>query len=413
MKSNYMVEMNFPGGIQKQISYMKFKSSDGDQPSKSERGIKRCRSVNNFIETEDFKSLKPDNNEHVSKLIQQDNNYRNEFASELGDIGNGFVDSDEDIFEFNERKLISDQNDSVDRSYDQSMNTSFRGRKRRNSYGLRPRCDIKRSTWDEDEEGSQSSPPKMITRSSSKQRGIGGKKCAVNNPKSKYRRNTANARERDRMKEINVAFATLRGALPSFACRRVTSMTKIKTLKLASSYIQGLSDVLADSQTEDSKRSSLQFFDEISEDNETGFDAESNYFNSNESLFVSDISKSSSNIIPNISDRTQHISNFSALRTALSAPLKNIQNSDGEKLSETNFYGKQSNDKRVLTEKSKMHINFKQKSLLDSEIVNLNSDNSIILRLNASGKYNLYQNLVSSCNDPIINEHFQKQYETD
>ncbi|MCL4161553.1 UNVERIFIED_CONTAM: hypothetical protein GTU68_013474 [Idotea baltica] len=50
------------------------------------------------------------------------------------------------------------------------------------------------------------------------------------------------------MKEINEAFSTLRGILPSFTARRssTSGMTKITTLKLATSYIQALSDVLSD-----------------------------------------------------------------------------------------------------------------------------------------------------------------------
>ena len=65
-------------------------------------------------------------------------------------------------------------------------------------------------------------------------------------PLSKYRRKTANARERHRMREINAAFATLRGVLPALGARRRPSMTKITTLKLATSYIQALSDVLTE-----------------------------------------------------------------------------------------------------------------------------------------------------------------------
>lgn len=63
-------------------------------------------------------------------------------------------------------------------------------------------------------------------------------------PLSKYRRITANARERDRMKEINTAFATLRAVLPTFTNCRISSMTKYTTLQLAASYIRGLSELL-------------------------------------------------------------------------------------------------------------------------------------------------------------------------
>ena len=66
-------------------------------------------------------------------------------------------------------------------------------------------------------------------------------------PLSKYRRITANARERDRMKEINTAFTTLRAALPTFTNCRISSMTKYTTLQLAASYIRGLSELLQES----------------------------------------------------------------------------------------------------------------------------------------------------------------------
>ena len=65
-------------------------------------------------------------------------------------------------------------------------------------------------------------------------------------PLSKYRRKNANARERNRMREINQAFATLQGILPHFNRKPAAGMTKINTLKLAASYIQSLSDMLSD-----------------------------------------------------------------------------------------------------------------------------------------------------------------------
>ena len=66
-------------------------------------------------------------------------------------------------------------------------------------------------------------------------------------PLSKYRRKTANARERHRMKEINEAFETLRRILPDFCSSRAaaaSAMTKITTLKVAVSYIRALSHIL-------------------------------------------------------------------------------------------------------------------------------------------------------------------------
>ncbi|XP_045609692.1 transcription factor 21 [Procambarus clarkii] len=65
-------------------------------------------------------------------------------------------------------------------------------------------------------------------------------------PLSRYRRKTANARERYRMRQINTAFESLRGVLPSWVCSRrpASDMTKITTLRLASAYIRSLQDIL-------------------------------------------------------------------------------------------------------------------------------------------------------------------------
>ncbi|KAB0798950.1 hypothetical protein PPYR_06830 [Photinus pyralis] len=66
-------------------------------------------------------------------------------------------------------------------------------------------------------------------------------------PLSKYRRKTANARERSRMREINQAFETLRRAVPSIYSTDVSTnekLTKITTLRLAMKYISTLSAAL-------------------------------------------------------------------------------------------------------------------------------------------------------------------------
>ncbi|XP_064106992.1 helix-loop-helix protein ngn-1-like [Macrobrachium nipponense] len=98
-------------------------------------------------------------------------------------------------------------------------------------YGLRPRTIIKRL---QQERTRQQVPPKAV-RSKSRPA-----------PLSKYRRKTANARERHRMKEINNAFDSLRKVLPDAVEIETTqsTMTKIMTLRLAVNYIQTLSDVL-------------------------------------------------------------------------------------------------------------------------------------------------------------------------
>lgn len=74
-------------------------------------------------------------------------------------------------------------------------------------------------------------------------------------PLSKYRRKTANARERSRMREINAAFEALRRAVPHLAgpvqvapgsAAANEKLTKITTLRLAMKYISALSSALRD-----------------------------------------------------------------------------------------------------------------------------------------------------------------------
>lgn len=73
-------------------------------------------------------------------------------------------------------------------------------------------------------------------------------------PLSKYRRKTANARERTRMREINHAFENLRQAVPVVVAGSPSQstnekLTKITTLRMAMKYITILSDIL-DNKTE-------------------------------------------------------------------------------------------------------------------------------------------------------------------
>ncbi|CAH1098909.1 unnamed protein product [Psylliodes chrysocephalus] len=68
-------------------------------------------------------------------------------------------------------------------------------------------------------------------------------------PLSKYRRKTANARERNRMREINQAFETLRRIIPHMQATQLAAgnnekLTKITTLRLAMKYISTLSAAL-------------------------------------------------------------------------------------------------------------------------------------------------------------------------
>lgn len=97
-------------------------------------------------------------------------------------------------------------------------------------YSLRPRS---RRNLDDDDDVASGNPKQK-------------KKKAA--PLSKYRRKTANARERSRMREINQAFEALRKAVPQMAPAHPGTnekLTKITTLRLAMKYISTLSAVLS------------------------------------------------------------------------------------------------------------------------------------------------------------------------
>ncbi|GLV36038.1 taxi [Carabus blaptoides fortunei] len=128
----------------------------------------------------------------------------------------------------------SDPNNNSD-----NMSVSPGGEK----YSLRPRS-MRRAGSDEDEIRPVPTATKLRT-SKAKQKPA---------PLSKYRRKTANARERSRMREINAAFETLRRAVPHLQCPDVSpaastneKLTKITTLRLAMKYISALSSALKES----------------------------------------------------------------------------------------------------------------------------------------------------------------------
>lgn len=133
-------------------------------------------------------------------------------------------------------ELISPQGEGSKISQCTDTNKNSRGQRRAPSrtvekYGLRPRSIVRRLQLDRNRDG-------LPQRDS--------KSCKSRPPPlSKYRRKTANARERHRMKEINEAFETLRRILPDFCSRRAAAaMTKITTLRLAVNYIRALSHLL-------------------------------------------------------------------------------------------------------------------------------------------------------------------------
>lgn len=111
---------------------------------------------------------------------------------------------------------------------------------RGDKYSLRPRSLRSR----EDDENCPIIPKPRSRGSKPKQKAA---------PLSKYRRKTANARERNRMREINAAFDALRRAVPHWnatnlpACSNASEkLTKITTLRLAMKYISALSSALKD-----------------------------------------------------------------------------------------------------------------------------------------------------------------------
>lgn len=133
------------------------------------------------------------------------------------------------------------------------MSVSGRASKIKNAvekYSLRPRGGERRKLKiDHSEE--------FVTSSSNNTSGerisVNGKNATKQKtaPLSKYRRKTANARERSRMREINLAFETLRKAVPSYVPQLIfpgdgsnEKLTKITTLRLAMKYITGLTELL-------------------------------------------------------------------------------------------------------------------------------------------------------------------------
>lgn len=120
-------------------------------------------------------------------------------------------------------------------------------------YSLRPRHSVRRKFKFDDDFKNEEFP--TINYNYGRKNEVNRGKLSVKHrppPLSKYRRKTANARERSRMKEINSAFETLRKAVPSYMPELVLAqgdgtnekLTKITTLKLAMLYISGLTELL-------------------------------------------------------------------------------------------------------------------------------------------------------------------------
>lgn len=141
---------------------------------------------------------------------------------------------------------------------------------RGDKYSLRPRS-LRRGGRVEDDETPRTASTVTTTKSRTSKQQKPKQKPA---PLSKYRRKTANARERSRMREINAAFEALRKAvphlqqcganIPTVASANVPSataaanekLTKITTLRLAMKYISALSAALRDNSGNSSNSSS-------------------------------------------------------------------------------------------------------------------------------------------------------------
>ncbi|XP_076305741.1 uncharacterized protein LOC143222725 [Tachypleus tridentatus] len=93
-------------------------------------------------------------------------------------------------------------------------------------------------------------------------------------PLSKYRRKTANARERDRMQQINLAFEKLRKVVPEFPYKSGSrsKLTKITTLRLAVNYIAALTNILEQTRKAPEHGETEQSLDSL--ESSLGFDCE-------------------------------------------------------------------------------------------------------------------------------------------
>ncbi|XP_022659336.1 helix-loop-helix protein delilah-like isoform X2 [Varroa jacobsoni] len=92
--------------------------------------------------------------------------------------------------------------------------------------------------------------PRSLRKRLSQAQSVGPKEKARPAPLSKYRRKTANARERFRMQEINDAFERLKSMVPGVPNEDDSKqLTKITTLRLAMNYINALSRVLAEAES--------------------------------------------------------------------------------------------------------------------------------------------------------------------
>uniref|UniRef100_A0A3Q3IN13 BHLH domain-containing protein n=1 Tax=Monopterus albus TaxID=43700 RepID=A0A3Q3IN13_MONAL len=99
--------------------------------------------------------------------------------------------------------------------------------------------DIALLSEDDDDNGSEGSGSEERTTNSSNSAAFRRGSCAGEGMRQ---RTAANARERDRTNSVNTAFTALRTLIPTEPADR--KLSKIETLRLASSYISHLGNVL-------------------------------------------------------------------------------------------------------------------------------------------------------------------------
>lgn len=152
-------------------------------------------------------------------------------------------------------EMESDQNNNNENSSNNNLKKnekySLRQRGQRKSIVNKQQKNEKRgverklNSMSDDLMAIESSSPVMIE----KVRSVKEKPKQKAAPLSKYRRKTANARERTRMREINHAFESLRQSVPVVVAGLPSQstnekLTKITTLRMAMKYIKILSDIL-------------------------------------------------------------------------------------------------------------------------------------------------------------------------
>ncbi|XP_033106240.1 basic helix-loop-helix transcription factor scleraxis-like [Anneissia japonica] len=97
-------------------------------------------------------------------------------------------------------------------------------------------------TIDSGSDGSSSDPDKANSRINRKRKSMSDLGLQTFNNNNERPRCAANARERDRTHSVNSAFQALRGLIPTEPADR--KLSKIETLRLATSYINHLGTVL-------------------------------------------------------------------------------------------------------------------------------------------------------------------------